>query len=177
MINRFIFNQLRDEISYPEIVILLGPRQVVKTTLLKQLEEYVKSIHKPTSFFDLEQPQTLAEFNRPDHEIVERLKNSGKVVFIDELQYIRNASKILKAIYDSGAGTKLVCSGSSSLEIHKHLKESLAGRRFTFRIYPLQYAEIKASRNYSAHCRSERGASQFCGVIFVKTNQGQGNIF
>ena len=65
MINRFIFNQLRDEISYPEIVILLGPRQVGKTTLLKQLEEYVKSIHKPTSFFDLEQPQTLAEFNWP----------------------------------------------------------------------------------------------------------------
>jgi predicted AAA+ superfamily ATPase len=150
MIKRFIFNQLQKEIAQPEINILLGPRQAGKTTLLRMLEEEAKSRGLKTAFFDLEQSQILAEFNLSEREITEKIRCSGRVVFIDEFQYLENASKIFKAIYDAKTGIKLFCSGSSSLEIHKHLKESLAGRRFLFRIFPLQYAEIKQnSRNCS----------------------------
>jgi len=144
MIKRHIFNKLQQEIIQPEIDILLGPRQVGKTTLLKQLEKYAQKFGYKTGFFDLEQPQVLAEFNLPVQEIIDKVKRGGRVVFIDEFQYIANASKVFKAIFDSGVKTKIICSGSSSLEIHKHLKESLAGRRFLFRIYPLQYSEILA---------------------------------
>ena len=144
MINRFILNELQSEINKPEIDILLGPRQVGKTTLLKQLLEHaIKAGHK-AAFFDLEQPGVLAGFNRSDKEIIELIRQSGEVIFIDEFQYIQNASKIFKALFDSDIKIKIICSGSSSLEIHRHLKESLAGRRFLFRIYPLQYAELKA---------------------------------
>lgn len=146
MIKRFIFDPLLKELDQPEIDILLGPRQVGKTTLLKELEAHAKQFGHKTNFFDLEQPQVLAEFNRPDDQIMQKLTSSGQMVFIDEFQYLQNASKILKAIFDSGIKVKFVCSGSSSLEIHKHLKESLAGRRFLFRIYPLQYSEIKTAR-------------------------------
>jgi len=145
MIPRFIFNKLRDELKRPEINILLGPRQVGKTTLLRQLEEYAISRGSKTAFFDLEQPSTLAEFNLPDRRIIEKITAAGDVVFIDELHYLQNASKIFKAVFDSGAGTKIVCSGSSSLEIHKHLKESLAGRRFLWRVFPLQWGEWRAA--------------------------------
>ena len=69
----------------------------------------------------------------------------SEIVFIDEFQYVRNISKIFKAIFDSKKKIKIICSGSSSLEIHKHLKESLAGRKFLYRIYPLEYAEIRNS--------------------------------
>lgn len=148
MIKRFVLNRLQKELNQPEINILQGARQVGKTTLLKELEVYAQSEGYKTSFFDLEQPQVLAGFNRPEVEIIRKIKESGAVVFIDEFQYLQNASKILKAIYDSGAGIKFICSGSSSIEIHKHLKESLAGRRFLFRIHPLQYSEIKASNKH-----------------------------
>lgn len=149
MIKRAVLDRLLREMAQPEIVILLGPRQAGKTTLLRELEKAAQAAGHRTCFFDLEQPQTLAEFNRPDAEIVRRLQNSGSVVFIDEFQYLRNASKTLKAVYDSSARVKLFCSGSSSLEIHKHLKESLAGRRLLVRIYPLRYAEIKSQRPLS----------------------------
>ena len=138
--------QLQGEIHQPEINILLGPRQVGKTTLLRELEKHARKAGRTTKFFDLEQPLVLAEFNRPDSEIVEKIRVAGEVVFIDEFQYLQNAPKIFKAIYDSDSPVKLICSGSSSLEIHKHLKESLAGRRFLFRVYPLQYPEIKSAR-------------------------------
>jgi hypothetical protein len=146
VIQRAILNKLRQELAQPEILILLGPRQVGKTTLLRALEKYARGKGYKTAFFDLEQPQVLADFNRPDKEIVQMVRKSGRVVFIDEFQYVRNISRIFKAIYDSGKKMKIVCSGSSSLEIHKHLKESLAGRRFLYRIFPLEYAEIKKSR-------------------------------
>lgn len=143
MIKRFIFQQLQQEITQPEINILLGPRQVGKTTLLRMLEEYTQKKGYRTAFFDLEQPQVLADLNRPNREIIEILSKAGDIVFIDEFQYLENASKIFKAIYDAKSKVKLIVSGSSSIEIHKHLKESLAGRRLTFRVYPLQYSEIK----------------------------------
>lgn len=145
MIKRSILNKLQQELTRPEILILLGPRQVGKTTLLRMLEDYAKQKGLRVAFFDLEQPQVLADFNRPDKEIVQMISGAGEVVFIDEFQYLRNISKILKAVFDSKKKIKIICSGSSSLEIHKHLKESLAGRRFLYRIYPLEYAEIKNS--------------------------------
>ena len=145
MIKRDIVHRLEQELANPEILVLLGPRQVGKTTLLKTLENYAHRQGHKTVFFDLEQPQVLADFNRSDSEIVKLISGSGDIVFIDEFQYVRNISKIFKAIFDAGKKIKIVCSGSSSLEIHKHLKESLAGRRFLYRIYPLEYSEIKNS--------------------------------
>jgi len=145
MIKRFITNRLQQEISEPEVCILLGARQVGKTTLLKQLERYTRSQGETTSFFDLEQPDILSLYNQKDAEIIHLLSHSGKVVFIDEFQYIKNASKILKAIVDAGIKVKIYCSGSSSLAIHQHMKESLAGRRVRYLVYPLSYSEIKAT--------------------------------
>ncbi len=150
MINRFILNKLQEELTQPEVLILLGPRQVGKTTLLKMLQDHAREKDHQTAFFDLEQPQILADFNRPNKEIIQKIVESGKIIFIDEFQYVANISKIFKAIFDSGRKIKIICSGSSSLQIHKHLKESLAGRRFLYRIYPLTLSELKAAvKNYS----------------------------
>jgi hypothetical protein len=145
IIKRNIFKQLQQELTRPEILILLGPRQVGKTTLLTMLQEFCNQRGWKTAFFDLEQPSVLAEFNRSDKEIIQKIFEAGDVIFIDEFQYVSNISKIFKAIFDSKRKVKIVCSGSSSLEIHKHLKESLAGRRFLYRIYPLSYSELQAS--------------------------------
>ncbi len=145
MIERNIIHKLEQELSHPEIIVLLGPRQVGKTTLLRALEDFARKKGHRTVFFDLEQPNVLANFNRSDSEIIRLIGESGDVVFIDEFQYLRNISKIFKAIFDAKKKIKIVCSGSSSLEIHKHLKESMAGRRFLYKIYPLEYAEIKNS--------------------------------
>ncbi len=145
MIKRFITNTLQTELNQPEINFLLGARQVGKTTILQQLENYARRHEKNTSFFDLEQYAVLTQFNKPDAEVFKILSSGGQVIFIDEFQYLKNASKIFKAIFDAKLNIKIYCSGSSSLAIHSHLKESLAGRRFLFNIYPLQFCELTAS--------------------------------
>ena len=141
-IKREIIKKLHDDLGEKYITILIGARQVGKTFLLKKIAKYAKGKGLRVAFFDLEQPQVLNQFNLQDSEIVKLVAGSGEVVFIDEFHYLKNASHILKAIYDSGEKIKIFASGSSSLEIHKHLKESLAGRKFIYRIYPCSFAEI-----------------------------------
>jgi uncharacterized protein len=144
-IKRHILKHLQQEITRPEVLILLGPRQVGKTTVLKMLQDHCRQQGYSTAFFDLEQPLVLASFNRPDAELTVMIAESADIVFIDEFQYVANMSRILKAIFDSGRRVKIICSGSSALAIHTHLKESLAGRRFLYRLFPLSFSELSSA--------------------------------
>jgi predicted AAA+ superfamily ATPase len=141
-INRCIFNKLYDDHNNRFITILIGARQVGKTHLLRKLEHEFRKKGLSHSFFDLEQPSDLVKFKNNDSEVINLLTNSGDVVFIDEFHYLKNISHILKAIYDGQKKVKIYASGSSSLEIHKHLKESLAGRKIIHRIFPCSLNEM-----------------------------------
>lgn len=142
-VNRLIFKELCDDLERPEITILLGARQVGKTYLLKQLESYARAKGKKTAYFNLEIPSDILKFRGSEEDIFKLLSQSGDVIFLDEFHYLKNASHLFKAVYDSQSGVKIFASGSSSLEIHKHLKESLAGRRILRQIYPLSVKEFK----------------------------------
>ena len=142
-INRFLFDQVLEELRRPEITILLGPRQVGKTYILKWLKARLDQRGVPSTFFNLENPEDLRKFSQPPREIYKLLMSSGKVIFIDEFHYLKNASQIFKAVFDEKKGVKIFASGSSSVEIHKHLKESLAGRRRLIQVPPLSFDELQ----------------------------------
>ena len=147
-IKRLCFNKLWSEISVPEISILWGARQVGKSTLMRQIQAKAKREGLNTSFFDLEQPADLNRLAGSDDAVMKEITSGAKVVFIDEFHYLKNASKIFKAIYDSQQSIKIYASGSSSLEIHKHIKESLAGRFIRTTIFPLSIKEWKKISGY-----------------------------
>ncbi|MBN2770727.1 MAG: ATP-binding protein [Spirochaetes bacterium] len=142
-IKRNILNQLLSEQDRAEVSILLGPRQVGKTFLLLELCNIYKNNGLRTKYYNLEIPSHSIEFNKNENELFEMLTADVDVVFIDEFHYLKNASKLFKAIYDSDKKIKIYASGSSSIEIHKHLQESLAGRRLVTRIFPLSLGEYK----------------------------------
>ncbi|MBI3298705.1 MAG: ATP-binding protein [Elusimicrobia bacterium] len=149
-ITRRCFAELVKEIRRPEISILLGPRQVGKTFLLRELQRQARKAGLRTRYFNLEIPSDLRVFNKPDSEVFRLLTKGVDVVFIDEFHYLKNASKIFKAIFDSRKKVKIFASGSSSIEIHKHLKESLAGRRLVTRVAPLSFDEFSQRTPKSA---------------------------
>ena len=142
VIKRAALDQLVREFNSPESSILLGPRQVGKTFLLKELKKIAEKQNLKTTYYNLEIPHDLMLFNKSDSEIFDMILAGGDVVFIDEFHYLKNASKILKAVFDSGKKIKIFVSGSSSIEIHKHLKESLSGRRLVSIIAPLSFNEF-----------------------------------
>ena len=146
-IKRSIFNKLDDFLSRPEVLILLGARQVGKSTLMEDMMELSRGNFAHQRVFNMEFPDDLLFFSRSESEIFDQLTaTSNAIIFIDEFHYIKNISKIFKAIYDKKKGIKIVASGSSSLEIHKHLKESLAGRRRVLPIYPLTWNEWRQTK-------------------------------
>ncbi len=149
---RRCFAELVLEIGRPEISILLGPRQVGKTFLLRELQKQARGTGLRTRYYNLEIPSDLMIFNKTDAEVFRLLTEKTDVVLIDEFHYLKNASKIFKAVFDSRKKVKIFASGSSSIEIHKHLKESLAGRRLVTRIPPLSLDEFnqKTPKNAAA---------------------------
>ncbi len=149
-ISRILTDAIIDELRLNQSTILIGARQTGKTYLLKKIRDHAKKEGLRTSFFDLEQPDVIAMFNKSDTEILNMLISSGDVIFIDEFHYMKNASKVFKAIYDKNVKVKIYASGSSSLEIHKHLKESLAGRKFLHKVFPCSIKEMMMSGHKNA---------------------------
>jgi len=90
-------------------------------------------------------------------------------VFIDEFHYLKNATKLFKILYDSKTPCKIFASGSSSIEIHKHLKESLSGRYRLTEIYPCFYKrEMAQIKGYSFDDFFATGGMP--GIIHEKTH-------
>lgn len=155
-IKRNIINKLYEDLSTRFISILVGARQVGKTYLLKKVEKEAQKRGLKTAFFDLEQPADLLAFNKEDVELLDWICSLGNVVFIDEFHYLKNASHLFKAIYDRGHKIKIFASGSSAMEIHTHLKESLAGRKQVYTVYPCSLEEtsqVISEHTFEYYCR------------------------
>jgi len=168
-IQRHYFKKLWGEISDRKISILLGARQVGKSTLLRQLEREAKKQGYATGFYDLEQPADLKKLAGDSENVIGELTEKTRVAFIDEFHYLKNASKLFKAIYDSGKRVKIYASGSSSLEIHKHIKESLAGRFIRTMIFPLSLSEWRQVKGFKERDYLEWGGLP--GLIHQHTDE------
>ncbi|MCX5750204.1 MAG: ATP-binding protein [Candidatus Saganbacteria bacterium] len=147
MIRRFIKDRLTTELTSPEIIILLGPRRIGKTTLLNSLEETAKQ-NNITLYIDLTDPAALALWKDFSLEKVSRLvgemgtSGTKKVFFFDEIQYLPESGKLLKIFYDHFPEVKVFATGSSSFLLLQSIGESLAGRKKLITLYPLALSEI-----------------------------------
>lgn len=150
-LKRSIFKEVIYDLDRKEIKIIVGPRQVGKTTLLKGIAKHCKEKKLGYEYFNLEMPADASFFARDFQNILNDIakKKEKQIIFIDEFHYLPNATKLFKAIYDGLKRVKVYASGSSAIEMHKHLKESLAGRRRLYRLYPLSFSEWLPSRSKS----------------------------
>ncbi|HLC72587.1 MAG TPA: ATP-binding protein [Candidatus Nanoarchaeia archaeon] len=143
---RNIVDEIVKYLGSREIIIIYGARQVGKTSLLNYLiENYIK---KNVFYFDLELPHLLGLCNQGAESVfnylIQREADEKNKMFlvIDEIQYMDDPTKFLKIIHDHYPKIKLLVSGSSTFEIKKKFKESLAGRTINFEIYPLSFEEF-----------------------------------
>lgn len=132
MIYRKLFEKLKAHISKKEFSILTGARQTGKSTLLRQLETFCKLDGIPTVFLNLENKSILAELNENPLNLLKFLPDTEKtvVVFVNEIQYLNDASNFLKLLYDEHSGDiNIVATGSSAFYIDSRFRDSLAGRK------------------------------------------------
>ncbi|MFA6535215.1 MAG: ATP-binding protein [Candidatus Babeliales bacterium] len=142
MQRRPIFDQLIARVQEPRrfIQVLLGPRQVGKTTLALQVME---ALDKPFHFISADMA-TLQDLSwlQQQWEVARQkvVKGKGGVLIIDEVQKIPNWSNLIKLLWDTdtrdGLDLSVIILGSSPWLVQKGLTESLAGR---FEVIPVTH--------------------------------------
>lgn len=143
-IKRTIFEDLKNHLSNKEISLIVGPRQVGKTTLMKELIKYLEERQEKIVFLNLDYDSDKRFFASQD-ELIRKIElEIGKsgFVFIDEIQRKEDAGLFLKGIYDRDLDYKLIVSGSGSLELKEKIHESLAGRKRLFNLNPVSFEEF-----------------------------------
>ena len=139
MIKRELQQVIEDKVNKGKAIILLGPRQTGKTTLLSLISEK----YKPYLFLDGDDPITREILNTPNTEQIRSIIGKHTMIFIDESQRINNIGLTLKIIIDQFKGVQLLVSGSSSIEINHNINESLTGRKWEYHLYPISWREFE----------------------------------
>ena len=143
--SREILKKIEKVLFRDEFIILSGARQTGKTSILLILKNLLEEKEYTCHYFNLENPEHLKFFNDHPFNLLEVIppKKTKQYIFIDEIQYLDDPSNFLKLLYDEKrAEIKIIVSGSSSFYIDKKFKDSLAGRKFLFEIYPLNFEEF-----------------------------------
>ncbi len=130
------------------IHVIIGPRQVGKTTAIKKIQEFLPKSYKVFNVSADGEVLRPASWLRLQWS--EALNQKSNLLVIDEIQKVENWSEIAKELWDSRKEKfKLVLLGSSSLAIHKGLTESLAGRYRLHTFYHWGIADSKLLRPMS----------------------------
>ncbi len=142
MIKRIQEKNIRQWLGKGKAIIVIGPRQVGKTTLMRQITQEQAT---KTLWLSGDDPEAR---NLLENISLARLKavvGEHEIIVVDEAQRLHNAGLTLKLVTDHLPGVQLlVTTGSSSLDLAAETKESLVGRKFEFPLYPVSFVEMTA---------------------------------
>ena len=139
MITRIISTQFKDKFFKGKAIIVYGPRQSGKTTLVNTiLQDYTGQYVK----FNGDEPDIRELFANATSTKLKALIGKHKIVFIDEAQRIEEIGMGIKLIVDNYPEIQVIATGSSAFELSGKLKEALTGRKFEYHLFPISYQEM-----------------------------------
>jgi uncharacterized protein len=138
MFSRIISKSIEQRLGDKKIIILLGARQVGKTSLLKN---------------SIGQKENTIWLNADDAVIKTMFENfsvagftsfvgNAKFVVIDEAQQLLDVGIKLKQLYDAALPFQIIVTGSSAFELRNKTNEPLTGRKWEYHLYPFSFAEL-----------------------------------
>jgi len=148
MKRRKLYPELIKEKEDKQVSIIIGARQVGKTTILKELHKELSKTNK-TLFLDLDivsNAEKVSSFETLLNTIRLHGYDDNQAeffyLFLDEFQRYTDLSTLMKNVYDNKNNIKIYATGSSSLQIKNTIQESLAGRKRLHNIHPLDFEEF-----------------------------------
>ncbi len=139
MIPRLIQPQLQEDLFQGKAVIVMGPRQVGKTTLLEMIRS---GSDAKTLWLNCDEPDIRILLENANSTKLKELIGDASLVFIDEAQRVRNIGVTLKLMVDQLKNVQVVATGSSALELANEINEPLTGRKWEYRLFPLSALEL-----------------------------------
>ncbi len=124
--------------NFPAVV-LVGPRQVGKTTLAQTIED-----EKAGVYLDLESKRDLQRLSDPEDYLA---RHEDELVILDEIQRVPELFTSLRGLIDQGGrkgqkNGRYLLLGSASLELIQQSSETLAGRIAYLELHPLDVTEV-----------------------------------
>ena len=140
--------KIRDAFKFVPIVVLIGARQVGKTTIM---DSYADESGKTVLRLNGQDPEVAALFDKMS-VLEEYLRvwldpNFEGLLLVDEFQYVDNVSTMLKLLTDKHRDLRILCTGSSSLDILQRVEESMAGRVRIIEVLSLSFSEYLLFRD------------------------------
>lgn len=143
MISRRLQANIKARLNKGKVIVLIGPRQVGKTTMINALLK-----NTPYLFLDGDDSLVCDELSNANTEQLKNIIGNFKYVFIDEVQRISNIGLKLKIMVDQIKTAQIIVSGSSALDISDLTQEPLTGRKFEFQMFPVSWNEFEGNVGY-----------------------------
>ena len=140
MFRRTIEDTIKEKINSGKAIVLVGARQVGKTTLIKNILKDIDYL-----FLDADDPSNRSLLTNPNTEQIRTFIANHKFIFIDEAQRIVGIGLTLKIITDQFKDVQLFVSGSSSFDLGNVLNEPLTGRKWEYELFPISWEEYENS--------------------------------
>lgn len=143
MYKRFLSERINTRIGSGKAIVVTGPRQVGKTTLIESILE-----SKNYLLLDGDDPKTRTLLTEPTTEQIRTILGNYKYVFIDEAQRIKGIGLTMKIITDRFKDVQLFASGSSSFDLSNKINEPLTGRKWEYQLFPVSWEEYEGHYGY-----------------------------
>lgn len=144
MITRTITQNLITDCDNRKAIVVIGPRQVGKTTLIQKIVE-----DKKTLFLNGDDPQTRLQLINANFQFLIQMVMDYETIVIDEAQRIENIGITVKMLVDAKLNKQFILTGSSSLDLGNRINEPLTGRKWERQLFPLSWSEIKNHYSFS----------------------------
>lgn len=139
MVIRDLQKIIENNVFKGKAIVLIGPRQVGKTTLIHQVSD---SLKLSTLSLNCDEPETRELLTNTNSIKLKQLIGSHKLLLVDEAQRVKNIGLTLKIIIDTIKDVQLLVTGSSSLELANEINEPLTGRKFEYNLFPFSTNEL-----------------------------------
>jgi predicted AAA+ superfamily ATPase len=169
-IDRKLKENLLKKWNSGKVLIVIGPRQVGKTTLIRLLCEAEGNY----LFINGDDSEDRLLLEDAGENKLRMIIGNYKTVFFDEAQRINNIGMILKIIHDQIKEVRLVVSGSSALEIASEINEPLTGRKWEFNLFPFTWMELQNHFGYPQNKKNIQRYMIYGMYPEVVTNPNEG---
>lgn len=139
MIERLLKNLIEKRLYRNKAIIVIGPRQVGKTTLLKML---VSDTKNKVLEWNCDEPDVRRRLTEPTSTELKAEIGDADLILIDEAQRIKNIGITLKLLIDNYPEKQVIATGSSAIEMSNSINEPLTGRKYEYVMYPFSCEEL-----------------------------------
>ena len=139
MIERSIKEQIDSHLYKGKAVIVVGPRQVGKTTLLRML---TADTDREVLVWNCDDPDVRKKLNEPTSTELGAETANADLILIDEAQRVKNIGITLKLLIDNYPEKQVVVTGSSAIELSNSINEPLTGRKYEYVMFPFSTEEL-----------------------------------